>query len=92
MVRGSLVHCPLSVVKSCTLSRKTAPKKNVSTSVLYCGDGILLVILGISVNKHPDILDMSSGGEVEMEETDSASRYATQTRSQSVGGSILAGL
>lgn len=69
-----------------------APQCSVSTSELYCGDGILLAILCISVNKHPEIFDMSSGGEVEMEETDSASRCPTQARSQSVGGSILAGL
>ncbi len=44
------VHWPLNVVKSsCTLSRETAPKHYVSTSVLDCRDGVLGVILSISL-------------------------------------------
>ncbi len=43
------IHLPLNVVKSsCTLSRKTAPK-HVSTSVLDCRDGVLGVIVSISL-------------------------------------------
>src|SRR4029434_4778839 len=45
----STVHCPIhspldAVESSCTLGRETAPKHNVSTSMLDGGDGVLRVI------------------------------------------------
>ena len=39
------IHSPLDAVESsCTLGRETAPKHNVSTSMLDGGDGVLGVI------------------------------------------------
>ncbi len=44
------VHWPLNAVKtSCTLSRETASKQEVSTSVFDCRDGVLGVIVSISL-------------------------------------------
>lgn len=44
------VHLPLNEVKSsCTLSRETASKQNVSTSMFDSGDGVLGVIFSISL-------------------------------------------
>lgn len=49
MVYGP-AHWSLNDLKpSCTLSRKTAPKHNVSASVLHCRDGDIWVILSISL-------------------------------------------
>ncbi len=43
-------HWPLNVMKSsCTLSRETVPKHDVSTSVLDCRDAVLGVIVSISL-------------------------------------------
>ena len=42
------IHSPLDAVESsCTLGRETAPKHNVSTSMLDGGDGVLGVIFSI---------------------------------------------
>src|SRR4029434_3299328 len=42
------IHSPLDAVESSyTLGRETAPKHNVSTSMLDCGDGVLGVICSI---------------------------------------------
>src|SRR4029434_8595110 len=42
------IHSPLDAVKSsCTLGRETAPKHNVSTSIIDGGDGVLGVIFSI---------------------------------------------
>src|SRR4029434_9487705 len=47
MVHG-LIHSPLDAVESsCTLGRETAPKHNVSTSMLDGGDGVLGVIFSM---------------------------------------------
>lgn len=43
-VVGTEVHWVLL-----TLSRKTAPQHNISTSVVDCGDGVLWVTLSISL-------------------------------------------
>ena len=40
------IHSPLDAVESsCTLGRETAPKHNVSTSMLDGGDGVIFSIL-----------------------------------------------
>src|SRR4029434_9232759 len=40
------IHSPLNAVESsCTLGRETAPKHNVSTSMLDGGDGVIFSIL-----------------------------------------------
>src|SRR4029434_5403431 len=42
------IHSPLDAVESsCTLGRETAPKHNVSTSMLDGGDGVIGVIFSI---------------------------------------------
>ena len=47
MVHGP-IHSPLDAVESsCTLGRETAPKHNVSSSMLDVGDGVLGVIFSI---------------------------------------------